>query len=271
MWIDSHCHLLHDKIKPLGETDILLENCRQNQVEALLIINCRIVEELPKLLEFAKGRQNIWLTIGTHPHEASHRDEIKVTAEDMQKIIAENPQIIGVGESGLDYFYDFSDRKDQEISFRKHIQVCIEKNIPLVVHARDADQDIIAIIKDETSNKGMKGIMHCFSSSPWMAEEALALGFHISFSGMITFKKSDDLRSICKSIPLNRLLVETDAPYLSPEPVRGKINEPAHVIYTGQKMADIHGVSEHELARITKENFLNLFERARLQDGGLSV
>ncbi len=267
MWVDSHCHITHDKIAELGTPDQLIANAAEAGVEAMLVINCRIVEELPTILAAIEPHKNVWCTIGTHPHDASVEAEKTLSVTDIVAKINANDKIVGVGESGLDYYYDFADRNDQQASFRKHIQVCLETDLPLVVHAREADDDIIRLIREETGGKGqagkLRGIMHCFSSSPKMGIEALELGFHLSFSGMITFKKSEELRAIAKEVPLDRLLVETDAPYLAPEPYRGKMNQPAYVIHTGARLAEIHGVAPEEMARITKENFYRLFNKCK--------
>lgn len=263
MWIDSHCHITHDKIRELGTPDQLIQKAKEAGVDGMLVINCRIVDELPIILNAVTPHENVWCTIGTHPHEASREDDKKLSVSDIVSRINDNDKIVGVGESGLDYFYEFASKDDQHVSFRKHIQVCLETDLPLVIHARDADEDIIRLIREETDGKGMRGVMHCFSSSPRMAIEALELGFHISLSGMITFKKMEELRSIAKEVPLDRLLVETDAPYLAPEPYRGRTNQPAYVVHTGEKLASVHGVTATEMARITKENFFRLFDRCK--------
>ncbi len=229
---------------------------------AMLVINCRIVEELPTLLDAVHSHENLWCTVGTHPHDAGDENEKLITEENIIDIINTHKKIIGVGESGLDYHYNFSSPEDQHISFRKHIRVCRDLDIPLVVHAREADDDIIRLIREETNGKGVRGIMHSFSSSEKMCMEALELGFHISFSGMITFKNAQNLRDIAAKVPLERLLVETDAPYLAPEPYRGKINQPAYVPHTGKILAQLKNISSEEMAMQTTENFFNLFERA---------
>ncbi len=263
MWVDSHCHITHEKIRELGSPEQLIKNANDAGVEAMMVINCRIVEELPTILAAVEPHKNVWCTIGTHPHDASVEEEKALSVADIVAKIKANKKIVGVGESGLDYFYDLSARDDQHASFRKHIQVCLETGLPIVIHARDADDDIIRLIREETGGKGMRGIMHCFSSSPKMGIEALELGFHLSFSGMITFKKMEELRAIAKEVPLDRLLVETDAPYLAPEPYRGKTNQPAYVIHTGKRLAEVHGIAPEEMARITKENFYRLFDRCK--------
>lgn len=263
MWVDSHCHITHDKIRELGSPEQLVKNANEAGVEAMLVINCRIKEELPTILEAVKPLKNVWCTIGTHPHDVSEPDEMSLSTQDIVTLIKAEDKIVGVGETGLDYFYDLGKRDDQHASFRKHIQACLETDLPMVVHARDADDDIIRLIREETSGKGMRGIMHCFSSSPKMGIEALELGFHLSFSGMITFKKLEELRAIAREVPLDRLLVETDSPYLAPEPYRGRTNQPAYVIHTGVRLAEIHNIAPEEMARITKENFYRLFDKCK--------
>lgn len=267
MWIDSHCHLTHPMIRDYADPTTMITRAREQKVDGCVIINCRMADEFETIREVATHHKNIWVTLGTHPHDASKEAEKSITFDDMMKRVEGDPLIIGIGESGLDYYYDYSTPQDQAESFRKHIRVCMMSSLPLIVHARDADEDIIRIIKEEISNnpsQKLNGVMHCFSSSRWMAEEALALGFYMSASGMITFKKSEELRDIFKSVPLDRLLVETDAPFLAPDPYRGKTNEPAFVIHTGAKLSDIKGVSVDEMASITTTNFFKLFNRAKL-------
>ena len=267
MWVDSHCHLTHDMIKDYADPDTLITRAHGNDVETMVIINCRQVNEFDTIRAVAGRHQSVWVTLGTHPHDASRAEELAVTADDMIARVNADKKIVGIGESGLDYFYDYATPDDQSTSFRKHIQVCMETGLPLVVHARDADQDIIKIIKEEiTANPSQKlnGVMHCFSSSRWMADEALALGFYMSASGIITFKKSQELRDIFKDVPLDRLLVETDSPFLAPDPFRGKTNEPSYVVHTGIKLAEVKDIASTEMARITTTNFYRLFSRAKV-------
>ncbi len=261
MWIDSHCHLNHAKLKQIGTPDDVVKNAHAEGIDGMLTICCRISDEFPEVLATAKQFQNVWCTIGTHPHDASKPGEIAVTQNELVKLAQSDPKIIGIGESGLDYFYNNSSHEDQHTSFRKHIRACVETDLPIVVHARDADEDIIRLIREEGAGK-LRGVMHCFSSGRKMAEEALELGFYISFSGILTFKQADELREIAKTVPLDRMLVETDAPYLAPTPHRGKTNQPAFVVETGKKLADVHGISNEDMAQKTKDNFLKLFNKA---------
>jgi TatD DNase family protein len=204
----------------------------------------------------------VWCTVGTHPHDAGNADERAIT-QDALVALTKDPKVVGIGETGLDYFYKNASPADQAENFRKHIRACIETGLPLVVHARDADNDVIRIIKEEGHGTGLKGVMHCFSSSPKMGAEALDLGFYISFSGIITFKKSEELRQFAKTVPQNRILIETDAPYLAPEPHRGQINEPALVVHTCAAIAALQGISPEDMAAVSATNFFTLFHKAK--------
>lgn len=265
MWIDTHCHLDHEKFAASGSVAQIVDAAKAAGTTGMVSINCQIVEEASPLIELVSPFENVWCTVGTHPHEASREDEKNVTLEQLIKLAQSNDKIVGIGETGLDYFYTHSSREDQHAVFRKHIQACLATDLPMIVHARDADEDIVRLIREETSGQGMRGVMHCFSSGAKMAEEALELGFYISFSGILTFKKSDELRAIAKNVPLDRLLVETDSPYLAPEPHRGGMNQPAFVKHTGEMLAQVHQVDAVDMAKITTENFLNLFNKAKLQ------
>lgn len=265
MWIDSHCHLNHDRLQPLGGATQLVANANAAGIDGMVSINCQIAEEFSGLLDLVTPLKNVWCTIGTHPHDASVEAEKAITLEELIRLATSSPKVVGIGESGLDYFYKNSIVEDQHVSFRKHIQACLATDLPIVIHARDADEDIIRLIREETDGKGMRGVMHCFSSGAQMAREAVELGFHISFSGILTFKKSEELRAIAKDVPLDRLLVETDSPYLAPEPHRGGINQPAYVAETGAVLAHIHDTMISEMAEITTKNFFTLFDKAKLQ------
>ncbi|MCB9995675.1 MAG: TatD family hydrolase [Rhodospirillales bacterium] len=265
MWIDSHCHLIHKRLLNLGGPEKVVENAGQAGIDAMVTICCDIAHEFPEVLSVARQFGNVWCTIGTHPHDAGVPEEKAITLEKLVELASSDSNIIGIGESGLDYYYKNSEPEDQQESFRKHIRACIETDLPLVVHARDADDDIIRIMREEGQGTKLKGVMHCFSSSRKLGEEALDFGFYISFSGIVTFKNSQDLRDFAKDVPLDKMLVETDAPFLAPEPHRGQINEPALVPHTGAVLAGIKDVSEAELAARTTENFFTLFDKAKLQ------
>ena len=264
MWIDSHCHLTHEKIMELGSPEDLVNRASERKVSGMLTINCRISDEFDIIHKAAKKFDNVWCSVGTHPHEASNDQEKQISIDDIIAI-THDPKVIAIGESGLDYYYNYGEKHDQIASFRKHIQACIKTQLPLVVHARDADEDIIQILKQEGEGTNLKGVMHCFSSGEQCAMQALELGFYISFSGIVTFKSATKLQDIAKKIPLDRLLVETDAPYLAPVPLRGKVNEPANVVHTGQFLSDLLDIDIQKFAKITSDNFYTLFSKASLQ------
>lgn len=265
MWIDSHCHLDHQKFIPENGLQGVLKESLAKGVSGMMTINCQIREEFSSLLELVKPLDNVWCTVGTHPHEASRDDEKSVTLDELISLATSHPKVIGIGECGLDYFYKHSNIDNQHTCFRKHIRACLSAEKPIIIHARDADDDVIRIIREETNGKGMSGIMHCFSSSPKMGHEAIELGLHISFSGILTFKKSEELRAFAKDVPLDRLLVETDSPYLAPEPHRGEMNTPAYVPLTGAVLAGIKNIPTEEMAKITTQNFYKLFNLTERQ------
>lgn len=263
MWIDSHCHLNHDRIKEAGTPTDLIKRANNAGVDGMVTICCRIREELDELLDIANNNENVWCSIGTHPHDSGVDVEKDISADEMIKLANSYDKIVGVGEAGLDYFYDNSPREDQAAGFRKHIQVAKETNLPLIIHTRDAEEDTIQILRNEGACDGKtKVLMHCFSSNKTLAQQSIDEGFYMSFSGMVTFKKNTELQEIVKSVPLDRLLVETDAPFLAPMPHRGKTNEPAFVAHTGQFIADLHNLTEQEMAAQTTKNFFNLFDKA---------
>ena len=266
MYIDSHCHLTHNRLKHIGEQAEVIANAHEVGVNGMLTISCQISGDFPAVLKTAQTYENVWCTIGTHPHDAGLEGEKAVTLEQLVEMAQSDTNIVGIGESGLDYFYKNSSIEDQQESFRKHIRACIETGLPLVIHARDADEDIIRIMKEEGAgaDSKLKGVMHCFSSSPEMGRKALDLGFYISFSGIVTFKKSVELQDFAKEVPLDRILIETDAPFLAPEPYRGGINEPALVIHTAEKLGDLRCVSKDSIAQHSKDNFFRLFDKAVL-------
>lgn len=264
MWIDSHCHLNHERTGEGDTPEAIVARAKAAGVDGMLSICCEIEKEFAGLLATVKPLENVWCSIGTHPHDAGVEAEKNVTLEQLVTLAKSDDKIIGIGESGLDFFYNKSPAKDQEESFRKHIRACIETDLPLIVHARDADEDIIRIIREENSGKQrVRGVLHCFSSGPLLAEKALEEGFFISFSGIVTFKKSTDLQDIAKTVPLDRILVETDAPFLAPEPYRGKTNEPAYVSHTGNFLANLLNLDKETLATYSKNNFFSLFDKAK--------
>lgn len=265
MWIDSHCHLNHTGHDDGKTPHELVDAARKAGIAAMVNINCRISDEFPSILQTAKEFDNVWCSVGTHPHDASKESEKAISEEKLIQIAQSDNNIIGIGESGLDYYYKNSEPGDQKVSFRKHIRACMATDMPLIVHARDADRDVIDIIREEKGQGSLNGVMHCFSSGAQMADEALELGFYISFSGIVTFKKSHELQDIARAVPMDRILVETDAPFLAPEPLRGQKNEPANVVHTGRFLAKLKDVSEEDMAKATTQNFYKLFTKAKLK------
>jgi TatD DNase family protein len=219
------------------------------------------LETFPRTLVVAEAHDNIFATVGTHPHHAQAERDV-VTTERLLELAA-HPKVIGIGEAGLDYFYDRSPRDVQIDVFRRHIAAARQSGLPLVIHTREAEEDTAEILKDETKKSAFPFVLHCFSSAPWLAELGVELGGYVSFSGILTFKKSDAVREAAAATPMNRLLVETDAPFLAPVPHRGKPCEPAYTALTLEKLAEIKGVSREEMARRTTENFFGLFGKAK--------
>jgi len=258
MIIDSHCHL---DFKEFNEdfNDVLL-NAKTNNISGMQTI-CTKIDEFPKILDIAKKHSNIWCSVGTHPHNAESEKHI---SQDNIKNLCDNDKVIGIGETGLDYYYENSNKEDQINSFLKHIEVAKITGMPLIIHARDADNDMIEILTKEYNKSPFTGVIHCFTSSYKLAEAALSIGFYISFSGIITFKNADEIRNSCKKIPIERILVETDAPFLAPVPYRGKRNEPSYITETIKKVAEIKELTVEEVTNITTNNFFDLFTKAKL-------
>jgi TatD DNase family protein len=253
--IDSHCHL--DIIEQKGlNIDEVIKNAAEKNIKIIQTI-CTKITEFDKIHLYTKKFPNIFCSVGVHPNNVD--TEPKFTAEDIIKICQENNKIISIGETGLDYYYQYSKKENQKKSLIEHIKASQITQLPLIIHNRDSDEDMIEILKKEYSKKSFPGLLHCFSSSENLAFAALDIGFYISISGIITFKKAQDLRNIVKKIPLDRLLVETDAPYLTPEPYRGKINQPSYTKNTLEKIAEIKEISFDEAKKITTENFFRLW------------
>lgn len=255
MIVDSHCHL--DFPDFAGQADELIARAKAADV-GLMVTICTRVRRFADIAAIADSHDTVFCSVGTHPHEAA--EEIDVTADDLVRLAA-HPKCVAIGESGLDYFYDSSPRPDQAAMFRRHIDAARRTGLPLVIHSRDADDDMIAILEDEQARGTFTALLHCFSSSRQLMERAVALGLGISFSGILTFKRSAELRDIASDVPMDRLLVETDAPYLAPQPWRGKRNEPAYVAHTLQVLAELKGVSPAEMAATTTANFRRLFSK----------
>jgi TatD DNase family protein len=255
MLVDSHCHL--DYYTPMELPEILSRATAAGVAEMVTIGTTLAQSEcLPPMTEaFA----NLWCTIGVHPHHAA---EAPIPTPETLAAMTRHPRVIGIGESGLDYFYDKSPRDIQAENFRSHIRGARLAGVPLCIHARDADDDIALILKEERDREGgFDFLLHCFSSTRRLAEAALEMGGYVSFSGVLTFPRSTELREIAKDIPLDRLLVETDAPYLAPVPFRGKRNEPAWVAHTAKALAELRGLTPQALADLTTTNFRRLFRK----------
>ena len=255
MLVDSHCHLdFPDFVAERGE---VVARALAAGVGRMVTISTR-VRRFPEILAIAETFPEVFCSVGTHPHNAA--EEPDVTADELVALAA-HPKVVAIGEAGLDYHYDKSPRDAQARGFRTHIEAARRTSLPLVIHAREADDDIAAILQDETGKGAFPFILHCFSSGRRLAEVGVALGGYVSFSGILTFKNSQDVRDIARDVPRDRLLVETDAPYLAPPPHRGKRNEPAFVVNTAAVLADTIGVSAVEIAALTTDNFFRLFTK----------
>ena len=257
MLVDSHCHLDFPEFTP--ELEAVLARARQSGVGHFLTIGTQL-QRFAGVRRVAESASDIHCTVGVHPHEAAVEP---LSGPDVLLKESLHEKVVGFGETGLDYYYNHSPREAQIRNFRAHIAAARQAKLPLVVHTRDAEDDTIAILTEEQEKDPITGVIHCFTGTARLAGAALELGFHISVSGIATFKKSDSLRATLKEVPLNRLLVETDAPYLAPQPARGKRNEPAFMVHTAAMLAELKGVSAEEMANATTENFFRLFSKAK--------
>jgi TatD DNase family protein len=257
MFVDSHCHLNYKGL--VEQQQDVLARARAASVSAMLNISTRECE-WDDVIGLAEQEDDVWASVGIHPHEADAH-----TGVDTAKLVAKaaNPRVIGIGETGLDYYYDHSDRAQQRASFREHIAASRETGLPLIVHTRDAEDDTADILHDEMGKGACPGVIHCFTASLDFARIALNLGLYISISGIVTFKNAKDLQDIAKDLPQDRLLIETDSPFLAPVPHRGKSCEPRFVADTAYFLADLRGVSVETLAAQSSENFYRLFSKAR--------
>ncbi len=256
MLIDSHCHL--DYFTPT-ELPAVLDRAAAAGGGEMVSIGVTL-DQAPTVVGIAAAHPNVWATVGVHPH---HAGEQEIPQPEALAALAAHPRVIGIGESGLDYFYDRAPREVQREGFRAHLRAARLAGVPLVIHARDADDDIVDILQTEWNNGGKFAfLLHCFSSSRRLAEAAVALGGYVSFSGILTFPKSSEIRAIARDVPADRLLVETDSPYLAPVPLRGKRCEPAYVAHTAAVLAAERGLSPAALAGLTTANFRRLFTKA---------
>ncbi len=255
MLIDSHCHL--DFPDFAGELDAVVARAQAAGIARIVTISTR-VKRHAEVLAIAERFPDVFCSVGTHPHNA--HEELDVTADELIAR-SRHPKVVAVGEAGLDYHYDHSPRDAQERGFRNHIAAARATRLPLVIHSRSADDDMARILEEETGKGAFPAVLHCFTGTRELAERAIALGLFISFTGILTFKKSDELRAIARDLPADRILVETDAPYLAPGRYRGKRNEPAYVVETARVLAQCRGVDAGEIARQTTENFFRLFAK----------
>lgn len=253
--IDSHCHLDFEGMDE--KLPGVLARAETAGVGLMVSISSR-VRSFDKLLRIAEENPNVFCSVGTHPHNA--HEELDVTAEDLVRL-AQHPRCVGIGEVGLDYHYDLSPREAQEANFFVHIHAARRTGLPLVIHSREAEDDTILILQEEWARGPFVPLLHCFTSEARLAHAAVEMGGYVSFSGILTYKSAEDIRQTAAELPLDRIIVETDSPYLSPVPYRGKPNEPAYLIKTLETLAQVRGLPVAEMARITNDNFFRLFSK----------
>jgi TatD DNase family protein len=255
MLVDSHCHL--DFADFAEERDAIVQRALDQDIKRLVTIGTR-VRLFDSILAIAEQYESVYASVGTHPNNA--HEEVDVTVDDLIRL-SEHPKVVAIGEAGLDYHYNYASPEAQAQGLRTHIEAARATRLPLVIHARSADADMISILEEETGKGAFPFILHCFSSGVELAKVGVDLGGYVSFSGILTFKNSPEIRDIARNVPRDRLLVETDAPYLAPVPYRGKRNEPSFVRHTAAVLAETIGVSEEEIARLTTDNVFRLFTK----------
>jgi TatD DNase family protein len=255
MLVDSHCHLDFPDLK--ADLDGVVDRARKAGIGRMVTISTRVKRQ-QELLDIAARFDDVFCSVGTHPHHADEELDID-SAELVRRAV--HPKVVAIGEAGLDYHYDTAPRDAQEQGFRTHIAAARETKLPLVIHAREADDDVARILEEETGKGAFPAVLHCFTGGRDLAMRAVALGHYVSFTGIITFKNSQAIRDIAAELPADRILVETDAPYLAPNPYRGKKNEPSFVVETAKMLAQTRGVTPDEIARQTTENFFRLFSK----------
>ena len=260
MLIDSHCHLDFEEFDKDREN--VLMRARESGVNGMQTI-CTKLSEFEKVWDIANSYPGIWCSVGVHPHNVEKESSIK--ASDIAKLASRN-HVIGIGETGLDFYYNYGPEDLQAKSFRCHLEVARQMKLPVIVHTRNAEEMTCKILEEEAEKGLLTGVIHCFTSTSDMAKCALDLGFYISFSGIITFKNASAIRKVCEEVPTERILIETDAPFLAPVPNRGKRNEPAFVVDTLTVVSEIKNTTVEEMAKITTDNFFNLFTKALIQD-----
>lgn len=257
MLVDSHCHLDFPELSV--DRQALLERAAAAGVGTMVTI-CTKLTEFEKVVAIAEAHPAIWCSVGIHPHEAEAEPDVQAA---QLLAHADDPKVVAFGETGLDYYYEHAPRAAQQANFRAHIEAARTAGLPVIVHTRDADADTEALLTEEMGKGGFTGVLHCFTSGERLARVAVEMGFYISFSGILTFKKTEALQAIARELPLDRLLVETDAPYLAPNPHRGRTNEPALVVHTAAKLAALRGMTPEALAEATTANFHRLFHKTR--------
>lgn len=258
MWIDTHCHLNFKDFST--DLQAVLEHAKAAQIQNLITISCEM-SEIETVSTIANAYSEVYASAGIHPHEAKKDLEAYGNQKiyDTLKAYASLPKTVGLGETGLDYYYEHSPREEQKALFTTHLEVALETGLPLIVHTRNAESDTIDILKPYRGR--LRGVIHCFTGTQWLAEQALELGFYISISGIATFKKAEALQATIKTIPVERLLLETDAPFLAPIPYRGKRNESAYLVHTAQMVANLKGISLEDLSFYTLQNSYTLFNK----------
>jgi TatD DNase family protein len=261
MLVDSHCHL--DFADFADDLDAIVARAESAGVGRIVTISTR-VRQLGPLLQIAEQYPNVYCSVGTHPHQADEEDGIPAT-ELIE--LTKHPKVVALGEAGLDYFYQHGSRGAQERGFRQHIAAARATGLPLVIHTREADEDCARILEDEVAKGAFKAVLHCYTGGRELAMKAISLGLSISFTGILTFKKSESLRALAAELPADRIMVETDSPYLAPGKFRGKRNEPSYVVEVAKVLAETRGISLDELSRQTTENFFRLFSKVPAPKG----
>jgi TatD DNase family protein len=256
--VDSHCHLDYEGL--CENLPAVLRRAEQAGVGLVLSISSR-VHHAAKIISIAEAHDTVFCTVGTHPHHA--HEELDVTVADLVKL-TQHPKVVGIGEAGLDYHYNLSPRSAQMTGFRTHIAAARETGLPLVIHTREAEDDTARVLEEEMAKGAFKAVLHCFTSQQWLAERGVELGLYVSFSGILTYKTAENLRVAARALPEDRILVETDAPYLAPVPFRGKSNEPAFVAHTLEVLAKARSVPRDHMADATSANFFRLFDKVKM-------
>ena len=258
MIVDSHCHLIHEKNTLSVEK--IIQKAKKNDVTTLLNITTK-QDEFVRSIQLTEKYNAIYTSIGIHPHDSSQMNQ-KVFNKILE--LCNHEKVIGIGETGLDYYYNNSLREEQINSFKMHIDIAQRNNLPLIIHMRNAEDDMLEIIRKKYEENPFLGLIHCFTGSNNFLQKLLPLGFYFSISGVITFKNSNDLRETVKNVPLDRLLIETDSPYLTPVPHRGKTNDPSYIIHTLEYLAKLFNLKPHEIQSATTNNFKNLFVKSKI-------